>query len=65
MVEGGEQRGDVALGLALQGQLLRVHSISDEELVTMTVARAKARYALAVKDRNIRLVLYRISSAGE
>lgn len=56
MLEGGEQRGDVALGRALKGQLLRAHSISNEELVTMTTARAKARYALAVKDRNIRVV---------
>jgi hypothetical protein len=56
-IEFGKQKGDVNLGAKLKGQFVRVHSISLEELSTMSDAEAIQRFALAVKDRNIR-VLY-------
>ena len=59
MLESGEQRGDIALGGALHGQLVRVHSIRLEELEKMSSQRARARFALAVKDRNIRAAFVR------
>ena len=55
-VEGGKQRGDEELGTLLQGNLVRVHSIAMEELITMTQEKALQRYGLAVKDRNIRML---------
>ncbi len=56
-VEFAKQKGDQQLGAKLQGCLVRVHSISPEELTTLAPAEAVQRFALAVKDRNIR-VLY-------
>jgi hypothetical protein len=56
-VEFSKQKGDAQLGAKLRGQLVRVHSISAEELATNTTGQAIQRFALAVKDRNIR-VLY-------
>jgi hypothetical protein len=59
-VEFAKQKGDTALGKALDGQLVRVHSISKEELATLTPGEAVARFGLAVKDRNIRVLYARI-----
>jgi hypothetical protein len=56
-VEFGKQRGDAELGTRLNGDFVRVHSISREELAQMSVNQAAARYALAAKDRNIRAVV--------
>jgi hypothetical protein len=56
-VEFAKQKGDALLGQRLGGDLVRVHSISVEELSTLTQAEAVQRFGLAAKDRNIR-VLY-------
>ncbi len=56
-VELGKQKGDLELSTKLKGHLVRVHSISAEELSNLTPQQAVARFTLAVKDRNIR-VLY-------
>jgi len=56
-VEFAKQKGDQELGVKLDGQLVRVHSISVEELSTLQPEEALQRFGLAVKDRNIR-VLY-------
>lgn len=56
-IEFGKQKGDEELGRALDGRLLRVHSISLEDLANMQTPQIVQRFALAVKDRNIR-VLY-------
>lgn len=56
-VEFAKQKGDGELGGRLQGQLVRVHSISSLEMATLSEAQAVQRFGLAVKDRNIR-VLY-------
>lgn len=55
-VEGGKQRGDAELGALLKGNLVRVHSIASEELLTLSPEKAIQRFGLAVKDRNIRLL---------
>ncbi len=59
-VEFNKQKGDAALGKTLDGQLVRVHSISREELATLVPAEAVGRFGLAVKDRNIRVLYARI-----
>lgn len=56
-VELGKQKGDLELSTKLKGHLVRVHSISAEELSLLTPQQAVQRFTLAVKDRNIR-VLY-------
>ncbi|HIE50972.1 MAG TPA: hypothetical protein EYP85_04370 [Armatimonadetes bacterium] len=54
-VEFAKQRGEAALGTALHGQILRVHSINVRELYGLTPTQAVARFVRAVKERNIRL----------
>jgi len=56
-IEFGKQKGDEEMGAALDGHLLRVHSVSQEDLATLKLKQVVQRFALAVKDRNIR-VLY-------
>jgi len=56
-IEFGKQKGDGALGAQLDGQLVRVHSISVDEMSNLMPQQAIQRFGLAVKDRNIR-VLY-------
>lgn len=56
-IEFGKQKGDTELGARMDTAMLRVHSIAPEELSTLYPSQAVQRFALAVKDRNIR-VLY-------
>ena len=56
-IEFGKQKGDEELGAHLDGNLLRVHSIAMEDLNNLQLSQVVQRFALAVKDRNIR-VLY-------
>jgi hypothetical protein len=55
-VEFAKQKGDAQLGQALDGRLVRVHSISLGELATLSPGQVLDRFVLAVKDRNIRLL---------
>jgi len=55
-VEFGKQSGDLELGKALNGRLVRVHSISPAELDELRPEEAVQRFGLAVKDRNIRMI---------
>jgi hypothetical protein len=59
-LEFGKQKGDPELGAKLHGQFVRVHSISQEELATMSQMEAVQRFGLAVKDRNIRALFVRL-----
>ncbi|HOS42735.1 MAG TPA: DUF5693 family protein, partial [Armatimonadota bacterium] len=59
-VEFGKQKGDPQLGAKLRGQLVRAHSISADELSMLSPEQAVGRFALAVKDRNIRVLYVRI-----
>ena len=56
-VEFSKQKGDEELQRKLAGEFVRVHSISLDELGNLKSNQAVQRFALAVKDRNIR-VLY-------
>jgi len=56
-IEFGKQKGDDELGARLHGNLVRVHSITADDLTTLLPSQLVQRFALAVKDRNIR-VLY-------
>ena len=59
-IEFGKQRGDSALGIMLNGgNFVRVHSISTEEMNSMTNSKAIERFSLAIKDRNIRVLFVR------
>lgn len=59
MIEFGKQKGDENLGARLGGRIVRVHSITQEELATMQPEEAVQRFGLAVKDRNIRVLYIR------
>jgi len=59
-VEFAKQKGDEDLGRLLDGSLVRVHSISLDELSTLKPSQAVQRFALAVKDRNIRVLYTRM-----
>ncbi len=59
-VEFSKQRGDEGLSLRTQGNLLRVHSITDKELPLFTPSEAVARYVRAVEERNIRVCYLRL-----
>lgn len=61
-IEFSKQKGDEALGRSLHGRLVRVHSIPPDELATMSNAEAVQRFALAAKDRNIRVLYVRMIS---
>jgi len=63
-VEFGKQLGDAGLGRSLHGQLVRVHSITDNEMPTMSPQRAIDRFELAVTDRNQRVCYVRLFEEG-
>lgn len=64
-IEFGKQLGDAELGLALGGAFLRVHSYAPEDFSASTTAQAAARFALAVKDRNIRVLYIRFPQTSD
>lgn len=55
-VEFSKQSGDRTVADRLVPQVVRVHSISDEEMEIYTPERALRRYLLAVTERNVRVV---------
>jgi hypothetical protein len=59
-VEFGKQKGDERLASALQGRFVRVHSISDSEMGTLSEDEAIDRFVRAVRERNIRLCYVRL-----
>jgi len=59
-VEFGKQYGDAGLAARLAGDFLRVHSISETEMLGMGVQRAIDRFVLAVRERNIRVCYVRL-----
>ncbi len=61
-VEFGKQKGDEALGAALKGELIRVHSATREEIAANPLEQILQRYTLAVKDRNIRALYVHLPS---
>jgi hypothetical protein len=59
-IELTKQLGDQRLGLALDGELIRVHSITEPEMLTMSPATAIERYTRAVRERGIRACYVRL-----
>jgi hypothetical protein len=59
-VEMAGQRGDGALARRIPQRMVRVHSITEADMATMTRAVAVPRYARAVQERNIRAVYLRL-----
>jgi len=59
-VEMAAQRGDIGLARRIMPRVIRVHSITEADMLTMTPAVAVPRYARAVQERNIRAVYVRL-----
>jgi len=59
-VEFAKQKGDEKLGIALKGRFVRVHSISEGEMGTLSEADAIERFVRAARERNIRLCYVRM-----
>ncbi len=59
-VEFGKQKGDDALARALKGRYIRVHSISEGEMGTLSEADAIERFVRAARERSIRLLYVRM-----
>ncbi|WP_238457742.1 DUF5693 family protein [Desulforamulus ferrireducens] len=64
-VEFFNQQGFNKLGILLDKRVIRLHTISPDELKKMTTAEALDRYALAAAERNQRILYYRPSLAGD
>ena len=64
-VEFFNQQGFNKLGILLDKRVVRLHTISPDELKKMTPADALDRYALAAAERNQRILYYRPSLAGD
>lgn len=56
LIEFAKQDGDKALAKLMLPNVLRVHSISDEEMEVYTPKKAVTRFVRAVKERNVRIV---------
>ncbi|MCC6730066.1 MAG: hypothetical protein IT208_12080 [Chthonomonadales bacterium] len=64
-IEFGKQKGDEALARALGGAYVRVHSISEAEMGSLSPTEAVERFVRAARERNIRLCYVRlITMAG-
>jgi hypothetical protein len=59
-VELAEQLGNRRLGRALEGELVRVHSITETEILGMAPETAVERYVRAVRERGIRACYVRL-----
>ena len=59
-VEIAEQKGQDGLAKLLAKQLIRLHSITDADLETITASTAITRYARAVRERGIRACYVRL-----
>lgn len=59
-VEMGKQLGDNALGRRLAGRIIRVHSIPQPEMMSMSPADAVARFIRGARERGIRLFYVRL-----
>lgn len=63
-VEFYEQKGFIGLSQALENRVVRVHTITANELAVMSEGQAVDRFSLAVKDRNMRSLFVRPLVAG-
>lgn len=63
-LEMAKQFGEDALAAHLGGNVIRCHAIASEEMIKLPVQRAVDRFALAVRERNVRLCYVRPYSLG-
>ena len=63
-IEFGKQIGDEDLSRAAADHTVRVHSIAGSEMPTMEEPTAVARFALAARERNIRVLYIRLFQNG-
>lgn len=63
-IEFGKQIGDEDLSRAAADHTVRVHSIAGAEMPTMEEPTAVARFALAARERNIRVLYIRLFQNG-
>jgi hypothetical protein len=59
-IELAGQSGDTTLGRELEGEIVRVHSITEREMSTISPVAAVERYVRAVRERNIRACYVRL-----
>jgi hypothetical protein len=59
-VEFGKQKGDPELAKAAAAETVRVHTVTGAEMVSATVPGNVQRFALAARERNIRLLFVRL-----
>ncbi|NLH99721.1 MAG: hypothetical protein GX446_09565 [Chthonomonadales bacterium] len=59
-VEFGKQKGDDRLARALDSRYVRVHSISEGEMGTLSEDDAVDRFVRAARERNIRMIYVRL-----
>ncbi|MFO8080891.1 MAG: DUF5693 family protein [Armatimonadota bacterium] len=64
MIEMSPQRGAAALSTQLDHQVVRVHSITAEEMATYPVGRAVERFVRAARERGVRLLYLRLLPGG-
>jgi hypothetical protein len=60
LIEMTSQKGDGELAGRMTTELVRVHSITDAEMQTLTPQAAVLRYARAVRERNVRACYVRL-----
>lgn len=63
-LEMAKQFGEDALAAHLGGNVIRCHAVASEEMIKLPVQRAVERFALAVRERNVRLCYVRPYSLG-
>jgi hypothetical protein len=65
-IEFGKQKGEDRLGISLDSRYVRVHSISETELGTLSEQDILERFTKAGRERNIRLLYVRLPNrAGD
>ncbi len=64
-VEFGKQKGDERLTRLLLDRVVRVHSVTDAEMSSLSPNELLERYTRAVRERNIRLCYVRLPSGIE
>jgi hypothetical protein len=64
MIEMSPQRGAAALATHLEHQVIRVHSITPEEMAVYPVDRAVERFVRSARERGVRLLYLRVLPAA-
>ncbi len=64
MIELVPQDGEQTLARALESRIIRTHSVSAEEMASLSPSRARERFTLAVSERKVRLCYVRLFFRG-